>query len=63
MISSIVCPDCKKRAERVGAQDGCDVYVCAEKHVTRVRLNWPREEWKDELADGNNQPAPRTGES
>lgn len=47
-LPAIVCPTCSKKAERVGAQDGCDVYLCIEKHVTRVRLNAERKEWKDE---------------
>lgn len=57
MISaqSIACPECAKagrrvRAERVGAQDGCDIYVCEAKetHLLRIRVGDPREAWKEE---------------
>lgn len=34
----IKCPDCDKVAERVGAQDACDVYVCPNDHLTRVKV-------------------------
>lgn len=46
-VPSIVCPDCRNRSNRVGAQDDCDHYVCEEGHLTRVRILAPREEWKD----------------
>ena len=34
----IKCPQCDLVAGRVGAQDYCDVYVCDNKHVTRVKV-------------------------
>jgi hypothetical protein len=44
----IVCPTCSKKATRAGAQDACDVYVCEEQHITRIRVGFPRNEWKTE---------------
>lgn len=38
----IVCPICSDRAERVGAQDDCDVYVCEQKHLTRIKIGSSR---------------------
>lgn len=43
----IVCPTCKKKATRVGAQDYCDVYVCEDKHLTRIKIGSKREVWVD----------------
>lgn len=34
----IDCPICGKIARRQGAQDSCDVYVCAADHLTRIRV-------------------------
>lgn len=49
----IVCSTCSERATRVGAQDSCDVYVCEQQHITRVKVGAPRTEW-NELAQGHN---------
>lgn len=53
----IVCPRCTKPtvAERAGAQDGCDIYVCKNEHITKVKLSAPRTEW-NELAEGDTGP-------
>lgn len=53
--SEIYCPTCNGKATRVGAQDYCDVYVCAEKHLTRIKVGAPRKVW-DELGSGSSQP-------
>lgn len=47
---SIICPTCSAKADRVGAQDSCDVYVCTNDptHLTRIRVGFPRNEWKTE---------------
>lgn len=34
----IVCPTCSEKSLRVGAQDECDVYLCEQGHVTRVKV-------------------------
>jgi len=34
----IKCPECSQVANRVGAQDACDVYVCPDNHLTRVKV-------------------------
>lgn len=39
---------CGKKAVRAGAQDGCDIYVCEDRHITRIRLDEPRKEWSGE---------------
>lgn len=46
----IVCPECGSKSTRVGAQDACDIYVCTNDatHLTRIRINFPRNEWKNE---------------
>ena len=38
----IECPECGLVAKRVGAQDGCDVYVCDHipNHLTRKKVGW-----------------------
>lgn len=35
------CRTCTKVASRVGAQDGLDVYVCADEHLTRYPIGRP----------------------
>ena len=35
----IICPICNERAERVGAQDYCDVYLCEKQHITRIKIS------------------------
>jgi hypothetical protein len=57
-IEHIACPTCTKptKATRVGAQDYCDVYVCKNEHITRIKVGAPRKEW-NELATGNSKPA------
>lgn len=34
----IKCPDCSLVGIRTGAQDNCDVYVCPNGHLTRVKV-------------------------
>ena len=41
----IVCPVCNKKSTRVGTQDYCDIYVCEEQHLTRIKINALRKEW------------------
>jgi len=48
LVQEIKCPTCQKKATRVGAQDACDVYVCEEQHITRIKVDAPRNEWKTE---------------
>lgn len=38
----IACPDCGNVAIRQGTQDLCDVYLCPNNHVTRIKLGSPR---------------------
>lgn len=61
---TIECPNCSKPspAKRVGAQDYCDIYVCNDEHLTRIKIGAARKEW-DELAQGNLRPAQGTRES
>lgn len=42
----IECPACRKISKRQGAQDSCDVYRCAEDHLTRVRVGTFKERVK-----------------
>jgi hypothetical protein len=44
----IVCPVCAKMSTRVGAQDYCDVYVCEDKHLTRIKVGAKRKIWPEE---------------
>lgn len=46
----VECPDCSRpnKAQRLGAQDGCDIYRCGEGHLTRIKIDAPRKEWKHE---------------
>ena len=38
----ILCPVCcQEVADRVGAQDGFDVYVCPNAHITRLPVGRP----------------------
>lgn len=44
----IICPTCKEKSTRVGAQDYCDVYVCDNEHLTRIRVGAKRKIWVDD---------------
>ena len=39
----IDCETCRKISRRQGAQDGYDVYRCADGHLTRKKVGWHRE--------------------
>ena len=39
----IVCPTCKEKSTHVGTQDYCDVYVCKQQHLTRIKVGAKRE--------------------
>lgn len=43
----IECPQCSKPtpSQRMGAQDYCDVYICKDGHLTRIKIGATRKEW------------------
>lgn len=43
----IVCPRCGDKSTRQGAQDYCDVYLCNNKHLTRIKIGQPRKVWEE----------------
>jgi len=54
-VTIIECPKCSNPSIRAGAQDYCDVYVCRDGHLTRIKVGATRKEW-DELAARNSGP-------
>jgi hypothetical protein len=36
--TTATCRTCQQPADRVGAQDGLNVYVCADQHITRIPI-------------------------
>lgn len=48
-VKAVACVACGNKAERVGAQDYCDVYVCAYDHITRFVVGkGERTPWTEE---------------
>lgn len=48
----ITCPTCKQPSVRQGAQDFCDVYVCENNHLTRIKVGANRDEKLDSAGSG-----------
>lgn len=44
-VEFIICPSCKMKSQRIGAEHGMDIYKCESNHLTRIKVGYPREQW------------------